>query len=95
MIYYMFCHWHKRNKCSSQIAFDDHTPDVVKSLVVRACQQNELTKVKEAKRLQKFYYLGTYDDESMKFNILSEPEELIDFDDVIEDREAFELTVRK
>lgn len=95
MILYMYTHYHKKHKCSSAIQFDDHEPKVHAQIVKRACEQAELTKIKEAKRLCKYIYLGFYDDETMKFKLLDEPEILFDFDDYIQNREVYEAEIKE
>jgi hypothetical protein len=88
MMLYMFTYWNKKLNCSSQITFDDHDPEVFKINILRACTQTELPKLKEARRLLRLLFIGTYDDETLKFEVCQEPVVLIDFDDVIAQREV-------
>lgn len=92
---FMFTHWNKKLECSSQIVFDDHEPAVFKQAVLRACKEADLPKVKEAKKLTKLIWLGVYDDEAMKFEVCSEPEILIDFDELIAQREVLEEKLKE
>lgn len=94
MIIRLFTHWHKKLKCCSQIEFDDHEPQVRATNLKRACLSAKLDEFKQAKALTKYLYLGEFDDETCKFNILSEPEVLLDFDEIIEEREVFEKSVQ-
>lgn len=93
MTLHMFTYFNKYLKCSSQITFDDHEPLVFKENMLRACKMAELPKLKEAKRNTRLLYLGIYDDEKMSFEVCEEPEILIDFDDVIAEKEVFEARV--
>lgn len=90
---HMFTHFNKYLGCSSQVIFDDHEPEVFKENVLRACKMSELSKVKEAKRNLKLIYLGVYDDTTMDFQVDPAKTMLIDFDDVIAEREVFEARV--
>lgn len=90
----LFTYWNKTLKCSSQIQFDDHEPLIAKTQVLRACAQMEFEKLKAARQHTQLVWLGLYDDETMKFEEKNEPEILIDFDDVLDERRLFEDAVK-
>lgn len=92
---YLYTHWNKYLGCCSQVIFDDHGPEVFTENVIRACKMSELSKIKEAKRNLKLVFLGVYDDTKMDFQVDPEKPVLIDFDDLIAEREVFEARVQE
>lgn len=71
--------------CTGRPIFDDHTAEVFKKGIERNLMTCDDAKAFEQENIC-WYYLGTYDDEDMVFDILKEPLLLVRCSDILSDR---------
>lgn len=71
--------------CTGQPIFDDHSPEAFQKGLERQLMTGDEDKVFIHENTV-WYHLGSYDDETMKFDILSEPVLLVRCSDVLSDR---------
>lgn len=72
-------------KCTGQPRFDDHEPDIVQKQIERQLFTGKEEEVVGAENSY-WYHLGTYDDETMRFNIFKEPVLLVDCSAILQER---------
>lgn len=75
--------------CSGQPKFDDHEPEVFQKSFERHLLTAEPEKVFQFENVN-WYHLGSFDDESMKIDLLNEPVLLIRCSDVLNQRKIKE-----
>lgn len=71
--------------CTGQPKFDDHEPDVFTKQFERFLATGEESKVYQYENVC-WYHLGSYDDETMKFELNQEPVLLVRCSDILSDR---------
>ena len=76
-------------KCYTTPTFDDHEPEVAATQLKRSIIfEKDTTKVAPYKNL-KMYQLGTFDDDTGKIDVFSEPKLLLDCTEVVKGRDDY------
>lgn len=72
-------------ECTGRPVFDDHEPDVFKKGIERQLMTAEDDRVFQSENVV-WYHLGSYDDETMKFDLLDEPVLLVRCSEILSAR---------
>lgn len=72
---------------SAKPIYETDEPEVISKQLERSVIMSEPEKIAHLTNVE-FYHLGTYDDETMKFELHSSPVLLIDFNKVLDERKV-------
>lgn len=77
--------------CSGNPVYDDHEPDIFAKQLERVIITAQAEKVVQYENTT-LYFIGTYDDESLRFEPVKDPVLILDLNQVLEDRKLkFEI----
>lgn len=87
MIWRIFAYKDKSIKCFTPPRFEKDDVEQFKEATIRGCLKLTTEEDKMMARDRALYYFGTFNDTEAKFDLLPEPEKLIDFEDYVRKEE--------
>lgn len=75
MLYSIYVTYDSKTKASSAPWFNTYAPEYVLEALTRDARKGEESILKSKDNI--IYYLGSYDDNNMNFNLLAEPKEVV------------------